>query len=84
MSKVQAKTTARPRRRLSPIKGAAAAIDIGATFDVVAVGEERSERAVRSFPNLYVRPLGVSRLAQRGGDQNRRDGIDRGLVDPGV
>jgi hypothetical protein len=83
MSKVQGQTTARPRRRLSPINGAAA-IDIGATFDVVAVGEERSERAVRSFPNLYVRPLGVSRLAQRGGDQNRRHGIDRGLVDPGV
>lgn len=52
MSKVQAKTTARPRRRLSPINGAAAGIDIGATFHVVAVGEDRSERPVRSFPTF--------------------------------
>jgi transposase len=52
MSKAQAKTTARPRRRLSPINEAAAGIDIGATFHVVAVGEDRCARPVRSFPTF--------------------------------
>jgi transposase len=49
MLKGQEKKAARPRRRLSPINTAAAGIDIGATFHVIAVGEERSERPVRSF-----------------------------------
>jgi len=52
MSKAQAKATARPRRRLSLINEAAAGIDIGATFHVVAVGEDRCEQPVRSFPTF--------------------------------
>ena len=45
----QEKRATRPRRRLSPINPAAAGIDIGATFHVVAVGEDRCERPVRTF-----------------------------------
>ena len=49
MFKGQKPRVARPRRQLSPINAAAAGIDIGATFHVVAVGAERCERPVRSF-----------------------------------
>ena len=52
MSKVEEKRVARPRRRLSPVNAAAAGIDIGATFHVVAVGEDRCEPPVRSFPTF--------------------------------
>jgi transposase len=49
MSKERGKKAERSGRRLSPINAAAAGIDIGATFHVVAVGEDRCDSPVRSF-----------------------------------
>ncbi len=48
MGQDQKKPAAR-RRRLSPINAAAAGIDVGATFHVVAVPEDRCEESVRTF-----------------------------------
>jgi transposase len=49
MSEGQAKKAGRQRRRLSTINRDAAGIDIGATFHMVAVAEDRCDRPVRSF-----------------------------------
>jgi len=49
MSEAQAKKAGRQRRRLSTINRDAAGIDIGATFHVVAVAEDRCDKPVRSF-----------------------------------
>src|SRR5882724_5719460 len=49
MSKAQGGKAGRSRRRLTPINTNAAGIDIGATFHVVAVSEERCDSPVRTF-----------------------------------
>ena len=74
----------RTPRHWSPVHPAAAAIDIGATMHVAAVGPDRDEQPVRTFRTFtddlerladWFAGCGIKTIAME---------FDRGLLDPGL
>ena len=71
----------RSKRDISPTHLKAAAIDIGATMHVAAVGPDQACEPVRSF-GMFTGDL--HRLADWFTQCGVRDGVHRGLLDSGL
>ena len=56
--------TKRSRMAMLPVHANAAAIDIGATLHIAAVGPDRDPEPVRSFGTFHRRPAPPCRLVQ--------------------
>jgi hypothetical protein len=76
MSQTKETSTSRNCRRFTQ---PAAAIDIGATMHVAAVGPHRDEQTGPDAPNLYRRPATAGGLVRPLRDQDDRHGVDWGL-----
>jgi len=80
-SKSKSKARKNVLERINPN---AAGVDIGANFHLVAIPEDRAEENIKKFGPFSSDLHRLGRLADRTSDSNRRDGINRRLLDSGV